>query len=168
MYTLSRGRKWPANESWILFFFLFRFAFQNIIGVAILKLFLMSCRNKEMSEWIHILGNQGFFCAGRYKYRIGKGKKQPCEVDWNLKLKVWTDYFTSIYQYHLSMYLCFSSLSTIFGTARSNYTPAKWAHPAPNSCLLILCHTKRNPCFLGEIADFKTVMGKITSFCAGI
>ena len=34
-----------------------------------------------MSEWIHILGNQGFFCAGRYKYKIGKGKKQPCEAD---------------------------------------------------------------------------------------
>ena len=34
-----------------------------------------------MSECVHILGNQDFYGAERYKYRIGTGKKQPCEVD---------------------------------------------------------------------------------------
>ena len=34
-----------------------------------------------MNERVNSLGNQDFYCAERYKYRIGTGKKQPCEVD---------------------------------------------------------------------------------------
>lgn len=39
-----------------------------------------------MNEWIHFLGNQDFYCAGRYKYRIGK-VLLTCEVELKFEIE---------------------------------------------------------------------------------
>lgn len=74
-----------------------------------------------MSEWIDILGNQDFYCAGRYKYGIGKGKEKTLWgrlefgiEDMNYFISVCLSVHLSIYLYHLSMYICSSSLSSTF------------------------------------------------------
>ena len=67
-----------------------------------------------MSEWIDILGNQDFYCAGRYKYGIGKGKGKTLWGGLEFGIEGMNYFISDYLSVYLSMYICFSSLSSTF------------------------------------------------------